>query len=82
MLSKLGLEYLVFVSMFHATRIAILNWKIPSLSTFFDSITKEKDKLIYMGDIRSYKGKENSLIVQGSKIKREANCEREEAKVI
>ena len=28
-LSKLGLEYSAFVSTFHATRIAISNWKIP-----------------------------------------------------
>ena len=43
-LSKLGLEYLVFVSTFHATRLAISNWKMPSLSKFFDSLTKEQDK--------------------------------------
>ena len=45
-LSKLGPEYSFFVSTFHGTRLAIWNWKIPSLSTFFDSLTKEKAKLI------------------------------------
>ena len=72
-----------FVSTFHATRLVVSNWKIPSLCTFFDSLTKEKDKLIHMGDLRSSKGKYHALIVQGSKNTplREANCEREEAKV-
>ena len=56
-LSKLSLEYSVFVSTFHATRLAISNWKIPSLSRFFNSLTKEKYKLIHMGDIISYKCK-------------------------
>ena len=45
-LLKLGHEYLFFLSTFHAARLAISNWKMLSLSTFFDSITKEKDKLI------------------------------------
>ena len=45
-LSKLGPEYLVFVSTFHATRLVVSNWKMPSLCTFFDSLTKEKEKLI------------------------------------
>ena len=49
-LSKLSLEYLVFVSTFHATRIVILNWKMASFSTFIDSLTKEKDKLVHMGE--------------------------------
>ena len=66
-LSKLGLEYSVLVSTFHATRFSISNWKMTSLSTFFDSLTKEKDKLIQMGALRSSKGKDHSLIVQGRK---------------
>ena len=66
-LSKLGPEYLVFVSTFHATRISISNWKMPSLSTFFDSLTKEKDKLIHMNALRSSKKNYHSLIVQGIK---------------
>ena len=66
-LSKLGLEYSVFVSTFHATRLAISNWKMSSLSTFFDSLKKEQDKLIQMGALRISKGKDHALIVQGSK---------------
>ena len=53
------------MSNFHATRLAISNWKIPSLSTFFDLLTKEQDKLIQMGALRSSKGKDNALIFQG-----------------
>ena len=66
-LSKLGPEYSVFVSTFHAIRIVISNWKMSSLSTFFDSLTKEKDKLIHMGALISSKGKYHGLIFQGIK---------------
>ena len=37
-LSKLGPKYSVFVSTFHATRLAISNWKMPYLSTLFEII--------------------------------------------
>ena len=40
---------------------------MPYLSTFFDSLTKEQDKLIHMGFLNSSKGKDHSLLVQGSK---------------
>ena len=66
-LSKLSPKYSIFVSTFHATRISISNWKIPSLSTLFDSLMKEKDKLIQMGALIYSKGKDSSLIVQGRK---------------
>ena len=62
-LSKLGLEYSVSVSTFHATRLIVSNWKIPSLCNFFDSLTKEKDKLIDMGDLKYSKRNYNSLMV-------------------
>ena len=45
----------------------VSNWKMPSLCTLFDSLTKEQDKLIQMGALRSSKGKDHALIVQGSK---------------
>ena len=67
MKTSFNTEYSIFLSTFHATILAILNWKMPSLSTFFDSQTKEQDKLIHMGDIRTSKGKGHGLIVQGSK---------------
>ena len=37
------------------------------MSTLFDSLTNEQDKLIYMGCLIYSKGKDNALIVQGSK---------------
>ena len=66
-LSKLCPRYSGFVSTFHATRLAISNWKIPSLSTFFDSLTKEKDILIQMGALKISKIKDHAIIVQVSK---------------
>ena len=68
MLSKLCHEYSVFVSTFHATGIAILNWKMPSLSTLFDSLKKDQDKLIHMGYVISSKGKDHALMVQVSTL--------------
>ena len=52
-LSKLGRDYLVFVSTFHATRLIVPKWKMPSLNYFLDSLTKDKDKLIHMGVLNS-----------------------------
>ena len=66
-ISKLGPEYSVFVSTFHATRIVISDWKIPYLSTLFDSLTKKQDNLINMGSLISSNWKDHTLIVQGSK---------------
>ena len=66
-LSKLVPDYSVFVSIFHATRLVVPKWKIPSLNYFLDSITKDKDKLIHMGVFNSSKGKDHALLVQGSK---------------
>ena len=66
-LSKLGLDYSVFVSTFHATRLVVPKWKMPSLNSFLDSLTKEKDKLIHMGVLNYSKGKDHALLVQGSK---------------
>ena len=66
-LSKLGSDYSVFVSTFHATRLVVPKWKMPSLNYFLDSLTKEKDKLSHMGVLNSSKGKDHSLLVQGSK---------------
>ena len=44
-LSKLGPEYSICVSTFHATSLAIANWKMPSLSTFFYFACKVKRKV-------------------------------------
>ena len=45
-LSKLGADYSVFVSIFYAWNLTTLGWKIPSLNAFIDSLTSEHDKLV------------------------------------
>ena len=45
-LSKLGPDYLVFVSTFHIGKIKIPNRKIPSLDAFIKSLTNEHDKIM------------------------------------
>ena len=50
-LSKLGPEYSVYVSMFHSKREIFPDWKLPSLDSFSESLIKEHDKLIRMGVI-------------------------------
>ena len=48
-LSKLGADYLVFVSTFHAGKLTTPGWKIPTLNAFIESLTNEHDKLVQMG---------------------------------
>ena len=52
-LSKLGLEFSVFVSTFHSGKLTLRNWKMPSLENFMESLTQEKDKLVQMGSIKT-----------------------------
>ena len=54
-LSKLGPEYSVFVSTFHAIKLKARAWKIPSLAYFMESITQKQDKLVMMGTIKHSK---------------------------
>jgi hypothetical protein len=55
-LSKLGLEYSVFVSTFHSVRLASgATWTMPSLENFIESMTREQNKLINMGKIKGPK---------------------------
>jgi hypothetical protein len=52
-LSKLGLEFFVFVSTFHTVRFTSgATWKMPSLEDFIESLTQEQTKLINMGAIK------------------------------
>ena len=51
----MGPEYSVFVSMFHATKLVVRNWSMPSLDVFIDSLTQEKVKLIQMGTLNTSK---------------------------
>ena len=54
-LSKLGSNYSIFVSIFHSKRESFPDWKIPSLNSFPESLIKEQDKLIPMGVIKTSK---------------------------
>ena len=50
-MSKIGLEFPVFVSTFHSGRASIPNWKMPSLDPFVESLIQDQDKLFQMGVI-------------------------------
>ena len=63
-LSKLSSEYYVFVSIFHSKWEGFLDWKIPSLDSFFESLIKEQEKLIQMGVIKT--SKDQDLLVTDS----------------
>jgi hypothetical protein len=44
------LEYSMFVSTFHATKLAMgAAWKMPPMDDFVESLTHEKDKIVQMG---------------------------------
>ena len=64
-LSKLGADYLVFVSTFYAGKLTTPGWKMPSLNAFIESLTNEHDKLVQMGIIRS--SKDQALFASGPK---------------
>ena len=65
-LSKLGADYLVFVSKFHSVKLSTPNWKMPTLNSFIESLTQEHDKLIQMGIIRS--SRDQALAAGGPKV--------------
>ena len=54
-LSKLGLEYSLFFSMFHSGKLTVQNWRIPTLADFMESLIHEWEKLVQMGTIKSTK---------------------------
>ena len=54
-LSKIGLDYSVFVLTFHATKLTAQTWNIPNIVEFIKSLTWEKDKLVMMGTIKPSK---------------------------
>ena len=45
-LSKLGADYSVFVSTFHAGKLTTPGWKMPTLNAFIESLTCGHDKLV------------------------------------
>ena len=51
-LLKLGLDYSVFVSTFHATKLTAQSRKMPKLVEFMESLTQEQDKLVMVGTIK------------------------------
>ena len=52
-ISKLGIDYSVFVSTFYATKLTTRTWNIPKLIEFIKSLTQEQDKLVMMGTIKT-----------------------------
>ena len=64
-LSKLGLDYFVFMSTFRTRKITISNWKMSTLIAFIKSLTNENDKLVQMGIIGSFKYQ--ALLARGPK---------------
>ena len=54
-LSKLGIEFSVFVSTFHATKLLVRNWRIATLAKFMESLTQEKHNLVQMDSIKPMK---------------------------
>ena len=64
-LSKIGADYLFFVSKFRAGKLTTPRWNMPSLNAFIESLTSEHDKVVQMGIIRS--SHDQSLHVSGPK---------------
>jgi hypothetical protein len=54
-LSKLGPEYFVFVSSFHASKLTQEKWKMPPLNDFIAVLNQEQSKLVQMGSIKRSK---------------------------
>ena len=65
-LSKLGPDYSVFVSTFHATKLIARTWNMPKIVEFIESLTQEKDKLVMMGTIKP--SKDQALVAGDSKV--------------
>ena len=65
-LSKLGLEYSVFVSTFHVTKLISRSLNIPKLAELMESLTQEQDKLVMMGTIKP--SKDQALVSRDSRV--------------
>ena len=65
-LLKLGPNYSVFVSTFHATKLTTRAWKMPSLAYFMEFLTQEQDKLVMMGTIKP--SKDQDLVAGDSRV--------------
>ena len=78
-LTKLNVDYSVFVSTFQTVRLTTPNWKMPTLNAFIQSLIFENDKLIQMGIIRS--SKDQSLVARGDKVVNDKGKQRDESLV-
>ena len=78
-LSKLSVDYSVFVSSFQTMKLTTPNWKMPTLDAFIQSLTYENDKLIQMGIIRS--PKDQALVARGGKVDNYKGKQRDESPV-
>ena len=79
-LSKLGPEYYVFVSIFHSKREIFHDWKVPSLDSFFESLIKEQYKLMRMRILKTSKD-QALLAYDSSKAQEKGKSKKKEAKV-
>ena len=65
-LLKLGHDYSLFVSTFHATKLTARAWNMPKLVEFMESLTQEQDKLVMMGTIKH--SKYQALVTGDSRV--------------
>ena len=65
-ISKIGPNYLVFVLIFHSTKLTAQAWKMPKLLEFMESLTQEQDKLVMMGTIKP--SKDQDLVAGDSRV--------------
>ena len=70
-LSKLGPDFLVFVSTFYATKLIARTWNMPKLVEFMESLTQDQDKLVMMGNIKP--SKDQALAAVDSKVDSKSN---------
>ena len=66
--------------MFHSKQESFPYWKLPSLDYFFESLIKEKNKLIQMGVIETSKD-QALLITNSSKAQAKGKSKKNEPKV-
>jgi len=86
-LSKLGLNYSIFVSTFHTQRLTFgASCTMPSLETLIEALIQEQDKLIKMGVIKNSKAHalvahdDNNFQHQKSKKKEKEKTHEEQKK--
>ena len=78
-LSKLGVEYLVFVPTFNSVNLTTPNWRMPTLNSFTQSLSQEHDKLIQMGIIRS--SRDQALVAGGTKVANDKGKQKDESPI-